>query len=210
MRMYALGRTIEQIAKYFKVGRHTIGNHLKELGLPLRKCDGGRQGLYTSGELVDLFNGHISLTVIALWIRKGDLQTVGSSRRKARSIYYVTHDSLIAFLENSDYWCRWEGEWITDVDIREYAKTTRDCVTWRWIDLTQAGEQLLFHPRTILGWVEKGVLPAIRNGKKRWVRSDHIATIQSHFHLLPTSGDKQKVGRNRNKLIDQLRSLLVA
>jgi hypothetical protein len=208
MNRYAAGQSTAQIAHYFKVGRHTIEARFRELGLPFLKKDGGRCGLYTSGQLVDLFGGHIGAMRIYNWMGKEYFGPTLPRQRRKRSPRFITHDALIAFLENPAHWCGWEVEWITDPQVQEYAAIVRSAVAWRWLDLKAAGAIVCFHPRTVMAWIEKGVLPGHRHDNHWYVRSDHIATIQRHIELLPDSGSQRRRNRNRDLLISQLRAIV--
>lgn len=200
---YGRGFTVTDIARKVLGNdshhhRNLVSDRLKALDIVTTNRK--REGYYSCQQLAeDFFGGHVSRMTAYNWYRHGVLQGARKNVRKG-GIRYIALEEILGFLERPDYWMLWRPEWITNDYAREYAEYLRAGVTWRWLTAEEAGDVLCVHPRSVLGYVERGYLPGVRRGKPFWVRSDHVAYLAAHPDLHPHSGDRRVYGRHEIKI----------
>lgn len=199
---YQEGFTQAQIAAKLGCSRTYLKPKWAELGL----C-GPRQALYTANQVAtDFFQGHVGGGVVVLrWIREGCL-CAQRHTDAGRPWYWIRHDDLLAFLELDHKCMAWQPEDIADNDVRIWATKLRAAVPWRWLTLEESGAQLACCARSVLHYIEKEILPGVKEGRRWWVRSDHVAYLAQHPHLLPDAGARP--GPRRDALLAEVRASL--
>lgn len=107
---------------------------------------------------------------VASWIRNGWLRCVRTMPRGKNRQYLVLEVDFLTFLEDPDHWHCWNPERITDHNLRQWATEMRGGV--RFLTLSQVADRFYVEPKTVYQWIEKGWLPAVRNGNHLIRESD--------------------------------------
>lgn len=107
------------------------------------------------------------------WIERGWIKaTISKLKRKTTRI---THDNLMAFLENPDYWFAWEPSQIRDNDIRIWTQEMRDSHPWKWLTTKEVAKTLGVKRNTVIRYCSMGVFKSAVQYKGAWhVRSDEV------------------------------------
>lgn len=146
------------IARRLGVSPASILNARKRYGLQSRT-----RRLLPARRVAELLGVRCAKTVTrwirARWIRGRRLQRRGPHRQ-----WGVTWEALCAFLQDPAHWHRWDPARITDGGLREWATGLRCGV--RFLSLSTVAELCCVEPGTVGQWIDKGWLPAVRNGNR--------------------------------------------
>lgn len=112
---------------------------------------------------------------ITRWAASGWLKAHRAWHQGRTRVLTVKHASLFEFLENPEHWHRWSPERITDPRVREWALSIRAGV--RFLTLSEVADRYFVQPATVHSWIEKGWLPAVRNGN-HLVRESDLAGFE--------------------------------
>jgi len=107
---------------------------------------------------------------VARWIERGWLKGRRGQPRGGNQQWYVTESALLTFLEDARHWQRWQPERITDPDLREWTLELRAGV--RFLTLGEVAQRYYVEPATVGAWIQRGLLPAVRNGNHLVRESD--------------------------------------
>lgn len=129
----------------------------------IRKAMTKRPTVLTARQVADLMGVPCSKTVVR-WIKQGWLKA-RSAISNARTIWRITWDDLMAFLERPEGWISWHLERVVDEALREHALAVRQGEDFL---LSQADVARRYHVgvETVGQWLDKGWLPAMRYGTR--------------------------------------------
>lgn len=152
----AEGKTAAQLAK--KLGRSTTS-----VEVWMKRHVKRRQLRPLSATAVARMLGIPCSKTVAYWQdsgwlrgRRGPLRTANGKRRQ------FTEEAVFAFLEDPAHWHRWDPARIPDLATREWATELRRGE--RFLTLTEVARRYFVEPKTVNQWINRGVLPAVRNG----------------------------------------------
>jgi excisionase family DNA binding protein len=109
---------------------------------------------------------------VVRWIQAGWLRGRRGPRRGGNRQWIVTDDAFHAFLADPAHWHRWEVARITDPTLRAFVASVRS--PDRYLTLTEVAELCCVQPGTVWHWIDKGWLPAVRNGNHRVREADAL------------------------------------
>lgn len=111
---------------------------------------------------------------ITRWVDRGYLRGKRGWRQGSHPVLMIDEADLLAFLEDVAHWQRWSPDRITDPLLREWAQEMRGNV--RFLTLSEVADRYYVQPATVHSWIEKGYLPAVRNGN-HLVRESDLASF---------------------------------
>lgn len=103
---------------------------------------------------------------VSRWLDEGWLRGRRGQVRGPFRQWYVTHEAWLAFLEDPAYWHLWKPERLADSTLRAWAVETRTDI---FLTPGQVGKRLGFCHGAVNDWINRGLLPAVRNGNW-WIR----------------------------------------
>lgn len=166
------GMSYELIAKKFGVSREAVRLARKDYGIrsPYK--------MHLSAQDIAKLLGMDWSHAVGRWIKAGWLKG-RKLRFGKRGWYSVRYSSFIAFLENPEHHHRWHPDRITDLSLREWA---REIWTGPFLTQGEVAWRLCVDRGTVHTWIQRGLLPAVRNGN--WVvRESDLEgfTVPSHI-----------------------------
>ena len=145
----------EQIAK--AMGRSVNSVHVRASRTLSR-----RELRYMSARAVTAALGVSCSKTVTRWVDAGYIKGArsrigaGGNRR-----WMVTEDALMAFVQDSQHWHRWDASRIPDPDLREWALEVR---TEEYLTEGEVARRCVVGVATVRQWIDKGYLPSVRNG----------------------------------------------
>lgn len=152
------GYSDAEIGAHFGVSAEAVNIARKRYDIACRS----RQKLTASAAARLL--GIESRTVVR-WVRHGWLRAQRGPDWGPHRRWMIDRGDLTDFLENPAYWHCWEPSRIPDATgLRWWATEMR--AGERFLTLSAVAERYSVQPATVGGWIDRGFLPAVRNGNR--------------------------------------------
>lgn len=142
-----LGRTVTALLQALSVA-----------GIGVRELRSDPYASVRAAYAVALLFGADPVTV-RRWTRLGWLKAQ-HDRRIPHSLWLITDDALMTFIETRDYWPYWAPERMTDADWRATAEEARRRAGGHWLRGVEVQQRFNICATTMLDWLRDGRFPA--------------------------------------------------
>lgn len=167
--MIASGTNYTTIAKRLRRSVHAVRCAASHHSLTTAR----KQSSYTANQLTALF-GYADRGSVVRWIDLGYLR--GRNRSRQSTLWHVSYDDLLTFLEDETMWMLWTPAQLNDADWRAYTTDLRADAP-RWLSVPQAAAQIACGETTVNAAIRDGRLPAVRRHKFWWIRETDAAAF---------------------------------
>ena len=115
-----------------------------------------------------------SSRAIHVWAARGWIHGQQHTGRGPSANWFFREADVMAFMEDTAHWHRWEPALIEDARLREWATRSRGGV--RFLGTSEVARRLHCSEATVSQWIRQGRLPAARS--QSWmVREDDLAAF---------------------------------
>lgn len=125
--LIAQGLPTPDIARRLRTTERTLVRQLARLGVRITEVR--RDQVFSAQAVARLFGysaGHAFYRVTQRWIGEGYLKARRRRSKTGKTIYHISADALMAFLDNPEAWHLFRPSQITDPDWRAYAEDARN------------------------------------------------------------------------------------
>lgn len=143
-----------------KLGRTVtaLQQALASAGLSVRDLRSDPYAAVRSAHAVAVLFGVLP-PAVRRWTERGWLKA-RRDRRRRRSLWLITDDALMTFIEDREYWPYWSPERMADADWRATAEEARQRAGGHWLRATEVQERFSISETLMLRWIAAGRFPA--------------------------------------------------
>jgi hypothetical protein len=162
-------QSYQQIAAAMGRTRAGVKRHASDLGTGLWTADG--RTMRSTAALLG-----VSISVFRDWVKAGRIRssaiTLGTGKHPMIT-RMISHDDLIAFLDDESQWQLWEPSVIVDSGLREWAVELRRGKAF--LSVKDAAGRLFLTEQGVWDAIRRGALRAVHDVAKHWwIREDWL------------------------------------